>query len=126
MITWFRVSALFFALLLAPSCVSTGSREIADSGRTVRIEADKTTKAEVSALLGFPAIVAYGEKGQETWNYYYVTEYPTATDFIPVADGLAAGFRQSTRVLRVTFDRRGVARNLEQSRVSGSPEVYPY
>ncbi len=89
MTTWFKVFPLFFFLLLGYGCVATGSQEINAAGRTAGIEAGKSTQAEVSALLGFPAIVTYGEKGQETWNYYYVTEYPTATDFIPVVDGLA-------------------------------------
>ena len=95
-------------------------------GLTGKIETDKTTKAEVSAWLGYPAIVVYGEKGQETWTYYYVTEYPTVTDFIPVVDGTLSGFRQNTKVLTVTFDRQGVARDLQRRQVAGTPEVYPY
>jgi len=126
MAKWFRVLPAFFALMLMSGCVSVGSREITDSGRTAGIATDKTIKTEVSAWLGFPAIVAYGEKGQETWNYYYVTEYPTPIDFIPLVDAAASGFRQNTRVLTITFDRQGVARDLQRSQVVGSPEVYPY
>jgi hypothetical protein len=126
MTTWFKVLSLFFVLMLGYGCVATGSREITEAGRTTGIEAGKATQAEVSALLGFPAIVTYGEKGHETWDYYYVTEYPTATDFIPVVDAVVAGFQQNTRVLTVTFDRQGVARNLQGRQVAGNPEVYPY
>jgi outer membrane protein assembly factor BamE (lipoprotein component of BamABCDE complex) len=126
MTTWFKVFPLFFALMLGSGCVSTGSHEITEPGRTARIEAGKSTQAEVSALLGFPAIVTYGEKGQESWNYYYVTEYPTATDFIPVVNGVVSGFQQNTKVLTLTFDRQGVAQNLQRSQVAGKPEVYPY
>lgn len=124
--TWFKVLPLIFTLMLGSGCVATGSQEIAAAGRTAGIEAGKSTQAEVSALLGFPAIVTYGEQGQETWNYYQVTEYPTATDFIPILDALAPGFQQNTRVLTLTFDRQGVARNLQRSQVTGKPEVYPY
>ena len=112
--------------MLGYGCVATGSQEITEAGRTAGIEAGKATQAEVSALLGFPAIVTYGEKGQETWNYYYVTEYPAATDFIPVVNAVASGFQQNTKVLTLTFDRQGVARNLQRSQVAGNPEVYPY
>ncbi|MCX5891048.1 MAG: outer membrane protein assembly factor BamE [Deltaproteobacteria bacterium] len=126
MTTWFKVFTLFFVLLLSYGCVATGSQKINAAGRTAGIEAGKATQAEVSALLGFPAIVTYGEKGQETWNYYYVTEYPTATDFIPVVNGVVAGFQQNTKVLTLTFDRQGVARNLQRSEATGNPEVYPY
>lgn len=124
--TWFKVLPLCFVLMLGSGCVATGSREITAAGRTAGIEAGKSTQAQVSALLGFPAIVTYGEKGQETWNYYYVKEYPTAVDFIPVVDAVRSGFQQNTRVLTVTFDRQGVARNLQSSQVAGNPEIYPY
>ena len=126
MTMWFKVFPLFFVLMLGYGCVSTGSQEITEAGRTAKIEAGKATQAEVSALLGFPAIVTYGEKGQETWNYYYVTEYPTATDFIPVVNAVTSGFQQNTKVLTVIFDRQGVARNLQRSQMAGNPEVYPY
>ena len=123
---WFRFLPLCFVLMLGYGCVATGSQEITDPGRTAGIETGKATRAEVSALLGFPAIVTYGEKGQETWNYYYVTEYPTATDFIPVVNGVLAGFQQNTKMLTITFDRQGVAQNLQGRQVAGNPEVYPY
>jgi hypothetical protein len=126
MTTWFKVFPLFFVLMLGSGCVATGSQEITAAGRTAGIEAGKSTQTEVSALLGFPAMVTYGEQGQETWNYYYVTEYPTAIDFIPVLDAVAPGFKQNTKVLTLTFDRQGVARNLQRSQVAGNPEVYPY
>jgi outer membrane protein assembly factor BamE (lipoprotein component of BamABCDE complex) len=126
MTTWFKVLPLFFVLMLGYGCVATGSHEITEPGRTAGIEAGKSTQAEVSALLGFPAIVSYGEKGQETWNYYYVTEYPTATDFIPVVDAVVSGLRQNTRELTVTFDRQGVTRDLQGHQATGNPEVYPY
>ena len=126
MTTWFKVLPLFFVLLLGYGCVATGSQGITEAGRTAGIETGKSTRAEVSALLGFPAIVTYGEKGRETWNYYHVMEYPTATDFIPVVDGVVAGFQQNTKVLTVTFDRQGVAQDLQGRQVAGNPEVYPY
>ncbi len=126
MTMWLRVLPVFFAAMLLSGCVSTGSREIADPGITGKIETDKTTQAEVSAWLGYPAIVVYGEKGQETWNYYYVTEYPTVPDFIPLLDAAVSGLRQHTRELTVTFDRQGVARDLQRRQVACNPEVYPY
>jgi outer membrane protein assembly factor BamE (lipoprotein component of BamABCDE complex) len=126
MTMWFRILPVCFAVMLMSGCVSTGSREITDPGLMGKIEKDKTTKAEVSAWLGYPAIVAYGEKGQETWNYYYVTEYPTAADFIPLLNAAMSGLRQNTRELKVTFDRQGVARDLQRRQVAGNPEIYPY
>ena len=121
-----KIFAVFLALMLAPACVSTGAREITHTESTGRLETGKSAKAEVTALLGFPAIVTYGQKGEETWDYYYVTEYPTAIDFVPVVNALTPGFNQTTRGLTVSFNRQGVLQNLQLSRTSGQAEVYPY
>lgn len=117
---------MLFAWLAVSACVSTGTREITKPGAIARLEAGKSTKAEVTAQLGFPAIVAYGPKGEETWNYYYVTEYPRAVDFVPVVVALADGFKQTTRMLTISFDRQGVLQNLQPARVAGKAEVFPY
>ena len=121
-----RFFLIIFTLLLTPACVSTGVKEITDPGRTAKLETGKSTKAEVTALLGFPTIVTYGQERQETWDYYYVTEYPTAIDFVPVVDALTPGFNQTSRVLTVTFDRKGVVRNLQRQQLAGKAERYPY
>jgi outer membrane protein assembly factor BamE (lipoprotein component of BamABCDE complex) len=121
-----KILLLLCSLLPAPACVSTGVPAITDSGLTSKLEADKSTKAEVTALLGFPAIVTYGDQGRETWNYYYVTEYPKATDFIPGVNAAVHGFPQDTRMLTITFDRRGVAQDLQRRQVAGTAAVFPY
>ncbi len=117
---------VFFALLTVSACVSTGAREITHSDTTGKLETGKSTRAEVTALLGFPALVTYGRQGAETWDYYYVTEYPQAVDFVPMAVALAPGFNQTTRVLTVSFDRQGLVQNLQKSRTTGKAEIYPY
>lgn len=123
---WLKKSLFFFALLMVSACVSTGAREITQPATLGRLEAGKATKAEVTASLGFPALVNYGPKGAETWHYYYVTEYPQAVDFVPVMNSLSAGFKQTTRRLTVSFDRQGLVQNLQMSRTTGQAEIYPY
>ncbi len=123
---WLRIRLVFFALLTVSACVSTGAREIIQPDTTGKLESGKSTKAEVTALLGFPALVSYVPPGAETWNYYYVTEYPQAVDFVPVAAALAPGFNQTTRVLTVSFDHQGLVQNLQKSRTTGKAEIYPY
>lgn len=122
---WFLM-LVFFALLAVSACVSTGPREITQPDTLGRLETGKSTKAEVTALLGFPALVRYGRKGEETWDYYYVTEYPQAVDFVPVAAALSKDFNQSTRLLTVSFDHQGLVQNLQKSRTTGKAEIYPY
>ena len=117
---------MLVAWLAVSACVSTGAMEITEPQRTGGLEAGKSTKAEVSARLGFPAIITYGQKGEETWDYYYVTEYPGAADFVPLAVALANGFNQTTRVLTVSFNRQGLVQNLQPGRTAGKAEVFPY
>lgn len=123
---WLNIIVVFFALLAVSACVSTGAREITQPDTTGKLESGKSTKAEVAAWLGFPALVTYGQKGAETWNYYYVTEYPQAVAFVPVLNALSPGFKQTTRVLTVSFDRQGLVQNFQESRTTGKAEVYPY
>src|SRR5271157_4184137 len=108
---WLNLVLVCFALLAVSACVSTGAREITQPATLGRLETGKSTKAEVTALLGFPVLVTYARKGEETWNYYYVTEYPQAVDFVPVMNSLSPGFKQTTRMLTVSFDRQGLVQN---------------
>ncbi len=121
-----KMLAAFFALLAVSACVSTGTKEITRSDTTSRLETGKSTKADVAALLGYPALVCYGPKSEETWNYYYVTEYPRAVDFVPVVVAFSGSLKQTTRELSVGFDRQGVVRNLEKNCATGSAEIYPF
>ncbi len=93
---------------------------------TARLEAEKSTQADVTARLGRPNIVTYGDKGHETWNYYFVVEYPLGPDFIPLVNSLVPGFRQYTRRLAITFDRQGLAQNLQEQEIVGKAEKFPY
>lgn len=124
--TCFKILAVPLALIWVQACVSTGAQEITDPGRTGKLAAGKSTQAEVSAVLGFPAIVTYDKQRQETWDYYYVTEYPQPVAFVPVVNGLADGLKQNAKVLTISFDRQGVVRNLQKRQTTGSNEVYPY
>ncbi len=121
-----RIAAALCVSLTISACVSTGAGEITLADRTSRLEAGKSTKAEVSSLLGFPARVTYGSKGEETWNYYYVTAYPRPVDFVPVAVAFSGDLNQTTRVLTVAFDRQGVVRTLHPGRTAGKAAVFPY
>ena len=121
-----RIGLVFFSLLTVSACVSTDVREISQPDITGQLESGKSTKAEVTALLGFPALVSYVPPGAETWNYYYVTEYPQAVDFVPGAAALAPGFQQTTRVLTLSFNRQGLLQDLQKSRTTGKAEIYPY
>jgi outer membrane protein assembly factor BamE (lipoprotein component of BamABCDE complex) len=126
MLLRFKILSVSFACLLACACVSTGPQEITDSGTIAKLETGHSTQAEVNALLGWPTIVTYGPQAEETWNYYYVTEYPQAIAFVPALAAAAPGGRQSTRELTVSFDQQGVAQEVQQRRVVDTTGVNPY
>lgn len=126
MTAWLKIITVSCALLGFFSCVSTGVKEAAKPDLTTRLETGKSTRADVSRLLGDPFIVTYGVKGEETWDYYYVTEYPLPVDFIPVMDALGSGFRQTAKVLTLAYDRKGVLQKLQRTRTTGSADVFPY
>jgi outer membrane protein assembly factor BamE (lipoprotein component of BamABCDE complex) len=123
---WFRIITFSLALLFVFSCVSTGARKTTNPDLTSRLERGKSTKADVATLLGAPTLVTYGPKGEETWRYYYVTEYPYPVEYLPVVDALSPGFFQTAKVLTVAYDRQGILQELQRTRTAGSGAVYPY
>jgi outer membrane protein assembly factor BamE (lipoprotein component of BamABCDE complex) len=112
------------ALLCSAACVSTGARAITDPGVVARIEAGKTTKQEVTGLLGLPVAVYFPTDDEEEWNYPYLTVYPWAPDFIPVADAYASP-RYHTRVLSVFFSKNGMVKKLETADKCCTRETVP-
>ena len=121
--SWARAVALC-ALIVCGACVSTGREAITDQGVVSRIEVGKTTKDEVTTLLGLPVAVYFHKPGEEEWNYPYLTAFPQATAFILVANAYS-GLNYKTRVLTVVFARDGVVKRLEPKETCGGMESVP-
>ena len=118
MTAWLKVLAV--ALLLCSSaCVSAGNQAIKDSGIVSKIEVGKSTRADVAALLGYPLAATYKNQafGEVTWHYYDATSYPNATAFMPIAKGFTQNLNECTRVLSVTFNKKGTVKSLEQEQI---------
>ena len=116
---------LISCALLLPACVTTAAN-ITDPSRTAKIEADKSTKSDVIALLGLPARVSRGDSGQEAWKYLRVTEIPKAASYLPLIRAFADGFEVEARGLRLTFDQNDVVKNLEPIPPQVVKEPVPY
>ena len=71
-------------LLVISACVSVGPKAITDAGVVSQIEVGKSTRADVTALLGYPITASYGDQEEETWYYTRITTYPKPTAFVPV------------------------------------------
>jgi outer membrane protein assembly factor BamE (lipoprotein component of BamABCDE complex) len=108
-----RLKLFTLSVLLAVSaCVSAGTRAITDAGIVSQIEVGKSTRADVTALLGYPITASYGDREEETWHYAYVTAVPTATAFVPVVKAFTPPLGETTRSLAVTFNRDGTVKAL--------------
>jgi outer membrane protein assembly factor BamE (lipoprotein component of BamABCDE complex) len=122
MTAWLKLLTVLL-LLTASACVSTGARTITDADAVTRIEAGASTRADVAALLGNPLTASYGEAGEETWHYAYVTLAPHPTQFVPVVKALTPQLLESSRELSVTFTPEGTVKNL--ARGTGAPADPP-
>jgi outer membrane protein assembly factor BamE (lipoprotein component of BamABCDE complex) len=108
-----RLKLLAVGLLLAVSaCLSAGTQAITDTDTVAKIEAGKSTRADVTALLGYPITASYGKQGQETWHYTCITTYPKPGEFVPVVKAFAPNLQETTRELSVTFNQDGTVKNL--------------
>jgi outer membrane protein assembly factor BamE (lipoprotein component of BamABCDE complex) len=112
------------ALLCCGACVSTGSKAITDPQVVSKIAVGKTTKDEVTALLGLPVAVSFPRDQEEEWNYPYLTEYPQVPDFIPVVDAYA-DLRYQTRILTVVFAKDGTVKQVAPAAKCCGQETVP-
>ena len=108
-------------LLMISACVSAGTKAITDAGLVSRIEVGKSTRADVTTLLGSPITASYGDQGEETWHYTYVTAAPTAAAFVPVVKAVTPSLGETNRKLSVTFNRDGTVKSLELNQPPKSP-----
>ena len=99
-------------LLVISACVSVGPKAITDAGVVSQIEVGKSTRADVTALLGYPITASYGDQEEETWHYTRITTYPKPAAFVPVVKAVTPSLRETTRELAVTFSRDGTVKSL--------------
>lgn len=123
MIAWLKLLTLAL-LLVCSACVSAGTRAIKDAGVVSKIEAGKSTRSDVVALLGYPLAATHKDQGlgEVTWHYNYATVYPNATAFVPVVKAFTRNLNETTRVLSVTFNRDGTVKSLEQEQIPLPPQ----
>jgi outer membrane protein assembly factor BamE (lipoprotein component of BamABCDE complex) len=108
-------------LLVVSACVSAGTKAITDAGVVSQIEVGKSTRADVAALLGYPITASYGDQGEETWHYTWITTYPKPTAFVPVVKAFTPSLGETTRALAVTFSQAGTVKSLGLNQPSPSP-----
>ncbi len=120
MTAWLKLLTVA-VLLVISACVSAGTKAITDAGVVSQIEVGKSTRADVTALLGYPITASYGDQGEETWHYTWITAYPKPTEFVPVVKAFTPHLSETTREFAVTFSRDGTVKNLGLNQPPGSP-----
>jgi outer membrane protein assembly factor BamE (lipoprotein component of BamABCDE complex) len=108
-------------LLVISACVAVGPKAITDAGVVSQIEVGKSTRADVTALLGYPITASYGGQGEETWYYTRVTMYPKPAAFVPVVKAVTPNLGETTRELAVTFSQEGFVKSLGLNQPPQSP-----
>jgi outer membrane protein assembly factor BamE (lipoprotein component of BamABCDE complex) len=108
-------------LLVTGACLSAGTKAITEADVVSKIEVGKSTRADVTALLGYPLTASYGEAGEETWRYFYTTAAPKPTEFIPVVKAFTPHLSETIREFAVTFNPDGTVKNLGWAQPPQSP-----
>ena len=119
MTAWLKLLTVS-VLLVIGACVSAGTKAITDAGVVSQIVVGKSTRADVTALLGYPITASYGGQGEETWYYTRITTYPKPAAFVPIVKAFTPSLGETTRELSVTFHQDGTVKSLEVNRLPGS------
>jgi len=120
MTAWLKLLTVS-VLLVISACVSAGTKAINDAGVVSQIEVGKSTRADVTGLLGYPITASYGDQGEETWYYTRITTYPKPAAFVPVVKAVTPSLGETTRELSVTFNQDGTVKSLGVNQLPVSP-----
>jgi outer membrane protein assembly factor BamE (lipoprotein component of BamABCDE complex) len=113
-----RPFPLLLALLLITGCVSMGRK--LDQDAVNRIHEGKTTRDEVVQWLGSPdQTTRVGET--TTFEYHFMRASAKPEGFIPIVGAFAGGMNTQNQMVSVTFDNRGIVRQLMTS--GGGSEI---
>lgn len=94
-------------------CYSSG-RKI-DQGNIERIQIGKTTKQEVTSLLGAPEQLTRMGNGDMTMTYSYYRVQSHASSFIPIVGAFVGGADTQNQFVTVTVGSDGVVRDIMSS-----------
>lgn len=113
-----NATVVMLALALA-GCMTVGNRQIANKDVVSRIEASKTTKNEVVALVGQPTRVRFMDSGGETWEYEMQKSQIRGATLIPVIGLFAGGANIQTYSLSILFRPDGIVEKVGSGSSSG-------
>ena len=94
-------------------CASSG-RKI-DSAAASQIKVGRTTKKQVSSLIGSPDGTTTNGRGDTIWTYNYMGSQVKPQSFIPYVGPLLEGTRTQQQAITVVFGPSGVVKDFSNS-----------
>lgn len=125
-------ACLAFSALSMSACVSSGGSTAINDKETVKqIVTGKTTKAELSTMIGEPSMTDFTEDGREKWFYQtWSSDYSAGNaasiavgSIVPYA-GMLFGGKETNKNLTVIFDKKGVVQNFSAGGGSSTSGVF--
>ena len=115
------------AALVLGGCMTskTGNERIVDDQTISKIVPEKSTKADVKAILGEPGQIMFSEMrvGEETWMYFFLESSVRGSTFVPFY-GLAKGGADSkTHTLNIRFSKDGIVQQVGKGTSTGDMKM---
>ena len=110
---FFTILLIALTPLVFSGCFSMGRR--VDSAAASKIKVGRTTKQEVTALLGSPDGSSSNGRGETTWTYNYTGSQMKPESFIPYVGPLVGGTRIQQQATTVVFGANGVVKDFTNS-----------
>jgi outer membrane protein assembly factor BamE (lipoprotein component of BamABCDE complex) len=106
-------SACYFSIVIAiilSGCATTVGNKFDDS-KINKIKTGKSTKENVSSLMGTPYGRNTSADGTSIWTYQFIAQdsHMTAMSFVPIVGAIKGGETESSmQMLLVTFNKSGI------------------
>lgn len=112
--------------LLAGCAAKTGNQFLEKTSNeeiSTKIIAHKTTKAEIKNLYGDPEDFDLLGDGKELWTYKFTRSEAKGINYVPYASLFYRGTNDSTRRLKILFNKEGIVENHTFSTSKGETKV---
>ena len=99
-------SVFFISVSFNSGCSTSGNQHLKNEtsqSLQSKITKNKTTKSEITALLGEPDTRTTLDNGNEEWAYFMNNNQFDATTFIPIVGLLTGGSQTQAKILEIEF-----------------------
>jgi len=113
--------AVFILMIFISSCTYTmGSKKIGNSQTVNQIQKSKSTKQDVTNLIGLPSTVSFNTNNEEIWTYLRTKSTIRATTFIPFVGIFVGGADTEIYQITIMFDQSGIVSSIGCGTTTGA------